>query len=64
MDKVGYIYVCIITIYSIVDIWEWVISLELPSWVKVIFLIIGFILWFSGLAFLYEAEKTAFKSNK
>ncbi len=59
----GFIYLLILSIGSIALIADWVMNLPIPSWVKGVLMVAGFVCWISGLAFLQEAEKKVFSKN-
>lgn len=61
---VGFLYVSITAFYSIERALQWVSMLDFPQWIKIIFGIICFVIWLSGMAFLYYAEKEVFRIKK
>lgn len=56
-EAIGFLFVLFIAFQSIGDMCEWISHLPYPQWVKVIGYILALALWYSGMAFLYFAEK-------
>lgn len=63
-DAVGYLFVLFLTFQSIGDMCEWISNLPYPQWVKGIGYVLALALWFSGMAFLYFAEKAMCNRKK
>ena len=60
MDKttfVGFLFVVFLTFQSIGDMCEWISNLPYPQWTKIVGYVLALVLWISGMAFLYFAEK-------
>lgn len=63
-NSIGFLFVLFLTLQSIDGMVGWAWHLHYPEWINMICVICVFILWFSGLAFLYEAEKTMKSKRK
>ncbi len=60
----GFIFITLMTLWSISPMLQWVDSMQLPRWLTGVLYIIVLVVWLSGMSFLYYAEKAVFNKRK